>query len=73
MKITVCEFGAQDGCLAGRRGRGPPPAGTVQMWKPPICAVNTMVLPSGDQSGSVTLLAPVVVSRAIAPPSTEIV
>ncbi len=40
----------------------------MQMLKSPIKDVNTMVLPSGYQSGSVALLTPAVVRRFIAPP-----
>src|SRR5213596_3240388 len=50
---TVREFGAQDGSSPFTSTVAVPPvAGTTQISNPPICAVNTIHLPSGDQSGS---------------------
>jgi len=72
VKITVRELGAQDGSSPATNAvADPPPAGTVQIWNPPIFAVNTIVLPSGDQSGSVQLIAPSVRSRRFELPSLE--
>ncbi|HZI33842.1 MAG TPA: hypothetical protein VFF11_15995, partial [Candidatus Binatia bacterium] len=73
MKITVRELGAHEGSSPATNGvTDPPPAGTVQIWKPPMLAVKTIVFPSGDQSGSVQLMAPSVRRRRIEPPSAEI-
>ena len=59
MNTTVRELGAQDASSPATKGvTDPPPAGTAQSWKPPMFAVNIIVFPSGDQSGSVQLSAP---------------
>src|SRR2546421_12678278 len=72
VKITARELGAHDGSSPATSGvTDPPPAGTVQIWKPPMLAVKTMVLPSGDQSGSVQLIAPSVRRRRLKVPSTD--
>ena len=62
LKIRVREFGDQLGfCPATITVGGKlPSAGITQMSKSPACRVNAIHLPSGDQSGSVGLLAPVV-------------
>src|SRR5206468_12245154 len=73
VKIMVREFGAHDGSSpATNTVADPPPAGTVQIWKPPMFAVKTIVFPSGDQSGSVQLIAPSVLNRRLEVPSGEI-
>src|SRR5207248_9957603 len=70
VKITVRELGAQLGSSPATSAvTDPPPAGTVQIWNPPMLAVNTMVFPSGDQSGSVQLIAPAVRNRRLELPS----
>ena len=52
-KTTVREFDAHDGSSPLTSTVAvPPDAGTTQRSNPPICAVNTIHLPSGDQSGS---------------------
>src|SRR2546430_1638188 len=59
VNTTVRELGAQDASSPATKGvTDPPPAGTAQSWKPPMFAVNMIVFPSGDQSGSVQLSAP---------------
>src|SRR6185295_2898317 len=74
VKITVREFEPQEGSSPGTRGvASPPPAGTMQISKPPCCLVNTMVLQSADQSGSVALSAPTTRKRCTAPPFAETV
>src|SRR5581483_1834212 len=69
-KMIVRELGAQHGsspatnCLAS-----PPSAGTTQIEKFPLPTVKAICLPSGDQSGLVTLpKAPVVCNGTSAPP-----
>src|SRR5437660_7261697 len=63
-RITVREFGAQDGSSPATNSTTLPPCdGTTQISKPPIIAVNTINLPSGDQSGSVGLRTPEVEMR----------
>ena len=69
MKISVREFGDHDGSSPATSTVGAPPsAGTTQMSNPPVCDVNAIHLPSGDQSGSVGFGAPGVGIRCIAPP-----
>ena len=52
-KTTVLEFGDHDGSSPLTSTVAvPPDAGTTQISKPPICAVNTIHFQSGDQSGS---------------------
>src|SRR5260370_16967974 len=64
VKITVREFDAQHGSSPLTRSIACPPCdGTTQISKPPICAVNTIHLPSGDQSASVGFTTPVVEMR----------
>src|SRR6266849_4954832 len=66
---SVREFGDHDGCCPGTSTVAvPPPAGTTQMLKSPICDVNAIHLPSGDQSGSVGLVTPEVGMRCTSPP-----
>ena len=62
MKTSVREFGAHDGFwpLTSTAGGALPSAGITQMLKSPICDVNAIHLPSGDQSGSVGFGAPAV-------------
>src|SRR5438093_256475 len=63
-KMTVREFGAQDGSSPLPSWITVPPCdGTTQSSKPGICAVKTIHLPSGDQSGSVGLSTPTVLMR----------
>src|SRR6185295_8190075 len=51
---TVREFGAHDGSSPSTRTSAfPPAAGTTQMLNERPMDVNTICLPSGDQSGSV--------------------
>ena len=62
--MTVREFGAQDGSSPLTSNvTVPPEAGTTQISKPPICAVNTIHFPSGDQSGSEGFKTPAVEMR----------
>ena len=69
----VRELGAHEGSSpATNRVTAPPEAGTVQTVNPPTLAVNAMVLPSGDQLGSVAAPDPGVLSGRMAPPSGEI-
>src|SRR5271170_2697700 len=68
-KTKVREFGDHDGCCPGTSTVAvPPPAGTRQMLKSPICDVNAIHLPSGDQSGSVGFKTPEVGIRWTGPP-----
>ena len=61
---TVREFGAHDGSSPLTSTVAvPPAAGTTQSSNPPICAVNTIHLPSGDQSGSEGFATPAVEMR----------
>ena len=72
VKITVREFGAQDGSSPATNGVTEPPlAGTTQISNVPASLVKTIVFPSGDQSGSVQLPAPAVPNRRIDPPFAE--
>src|SRR5882757_920554 len=67
--MSVREFGDHAGSSPATRTTGvPPAAGTTQMLKSPICDVNAIHLPSGDQSGSVGLETPEVGIRCTAPP-----
>ncbi len=74
LKIRVREFGDQLGfCPATRMTGGMlPSADITQMSKSTACRVNAIHLPSGDQSGSVGLPAPVVRKYWTAPPLAEI-
>jgi hypothetical protein len=74
VKITVREFGAHEGSSPDTITSATPPfAGTVQRLKLPIWEVKMMVLPSGDQSGSLGFETPSVRRRAICEPSGEMV
>ena len=69
VKISVREFGDHDGSSPATSTVGVPPfAGKTQMSNSPVCDVNAIHLPSGDQSGSVGFGAPEVEIRCIAPP-----
>ena len=71
VKMSVREFGAQEGSSpVASTSTFPPPGGTMQISNtpPPRCVVKTIARPSGDQSGSVALKAPMVRIRVIAPP-----
>src|SRR5688572_5624871 len=69
VKMTVREFCAQEGSSPlAKTVAVPPSAGTVQMLKSPICDVKTIILPSGDQSGSLGLETPAVRSSVIIGP-----
>src|SRR5688572_13904357 len=68
---TVRELGDQEGSSPSTNTVADPPvAGTTQTEKPPICAVNTIHFPSGDQSGSEGLETPEVAMRCAGPPDT---
>src|SRR4051812_31503921 len=72
VQIKVRELGPHDGSSPSVRSVAfPPSAGTTQMWKPPICEVNAISFPSGDQSGSVGLSTPTVRITCAVPPETE--
>ena len=72
--ITARELDAQVGSSPGvNTSASPPSAGTRQIWKSRISEVNTIHFPSGDQSGSVGLGAPVVRKRRAVPPEAETV
>src|SRR5450759_1606819 len=58
-KTNVREFGDQEESLPSTSTvTVPPPAGTTQISKFPVCAVNAIHRPSGDQSGSEGLETP---------------
>jgi hypothetical protein len=66
---NVREFGDQLGSSPSTSGvADPPDDGTTQILKLPICAVNAIHFPSGDQSGSDGLEMPLVGMRSICPP-----
>ena len=67
------EFGPQDASSPlTNTVAEPPDAGTTQRSNPPICAVNTIHFPSGDQSGSEGFETPAVEMRWTAPPDAGI-
>src|SRR5262249_3488418 len=66
---TVRELGDHEGSSPSVSGIAVPPlAGTTQILKERPMDVNTICLPSGDQSGSVGLETPLVGMRTGAPP-----
>ena len=68
------ELGAHDGSSPSTNGIATPPVeGTIQIWNVPPCEVNAIQRPSGDQSGSAGLGAPLVLKRRGDPPEGEIV
>jgi hypothetical protein len=71
VNMSVRELGAQEGSSpVANTSTFPPPGGTMQTSNtpPPRIVVKTIALPSGDQSGSVAFMTPIVRIRDMAPP-----
>jgi hypothetical protein len=68
--MRVRELGDHEGFWPETKATGgtEPSAAITQMLKSPICDVNAIHLPSGDQSGSVGFSTPAVESRWGSPP-----